>query len=56
MSKPWFLEMSMAAEPSPLAGIISQILNPSSATGPAESLDNSINRITNGVKGIGIDK
>jgi len=56
MSKPWFLEMSMAAEPSPLAGIISQILDPSYATGPAESLGNSITKITNGVKDIGINK
>jgi len=55
MSKPWFLEMSMAAEPSPLAGIIAQILDPSPAAA-TNSLDKTVTEITNGVKGIDMDK
>lgn len=55
MSKSWFLEMSMAAEPSSLARIISQILDPSDSKGSAESLDNAITGITNSVKGIDVD-
>lgn len=31
MSKPWFLKMAMEAEPSPLAGLISNILKPLSS-------------------------
>jgi cystathionine beta-synthase len=56
MSKPWFLEMSMAAEPSPLAGIISQILNPSSPAAATDSRYTSVTGITNGMQGVDMDK
>jgi hypothetical protein len=32
MSKPWFLQMAMETKPSPLAKLISQVLNPEPTT------------------------
>jgi len=39
MSKTWFLEIAQHAEPSPLAGAISRILNPSSRTKHDKSVE-----------------
>jgi hypothetical protein len=46
MSKHWFLEMTMNAKASPLSGIISKVLEPSSVTKSARSpqeLPNGVN-------------
>lgn len=51
MSKPWFLEMTMEAEPTPLAGLISKVMNTSPSLEDVK-LSNGIQEITIGANGI----
>ena len=49
MSKPWFLEMTMNAKPSPLADAISKVLGSSSTVKPIKDLPKEITQGVNGL-------
>lgn len=48
MSKPWFLKMAMEAEPSPLAGVIANVLQGASLTQKSVNLSDK-SSITSGL-------
>ncbi|KDQ61440.1 hypothetical protein JAAARDRAFT_54806 [Jaapia argillacea MUCL 33604] len=55
MSKPWFLKMTMEAEPSPLAGVIAKIMKPATKNGvTVKPHINGVKKVINGISSMGM--
>lgn len=54
MSKPWFLEMTMDSEPTPLADVISKVLGSPPSMKPVESVESPPNGVAGGMNGLRI--